>query len=191
MDSKTDTVQAEIDGLGWRFDHSYARLPERFHARVGPEPVSAPTVMLVNRGLASDLGLDLSQASAESLAQLFSGNRLPVDAVPLAQAYAGHQFGHFAMLGDGRAVLWGEQITPAGPRCDLQFKGSGRTPFSRRGDGRAALGPMLREYLISEAMHGLGIPTTRSLAVAGTGDWVYREGPEPGRDGQGRLFPPQ
>ena len=180
MDSKTDTVQAEIDGLGWRFDHSYARLPERFHARIGPEPVSAPTVMLVNRGLANDLGLDLSQASAESLAQLFSGNRLPVDAVPLAQAYAGHQFGHFAMLGDGRAVLWGEQITPAGSRCDLQFKGSGRTPFSRRGDGRAALGPMLREYLISEAMHGLGIPTTRSLAVAGTGDWVYREGPESG-----------
>ena len=180
MDKKGDKLQQAIDGLGWRFDHSYARLPEPFYARVGPEPVSAPMLILVNQGLASDMGLDLSQASADSLAQLFSGNRLPADAVPLAQAYAGHQFGHFTMLGDGRAVLWGEHITPSGSRCDLQFKGSGRTPFSRRGDGRAALGPMLREYLISEAMHGLGIPTTRSLAVVGTGDWVYREGPEPG-----------
>ena len=180
MDKKVDRVQQEIDGLGWRFDHSYARLPESFYALVGPEPVSAPTLILVNQGLAGDLGLGLSQASADSLAQLFSGNRLPADALPLAQAYAGHQFGHFTMLGDGRAVLWGEHITPTGSRYDLQFKGSGRTPFSRRGDGRAALGPMLREYLISEAMHGLGIPTTRSLAVVGTGDWVYREGPEPG-----------
>ncbi len=180
MDQKTDRLQQEIDGLGWRFDHSYARLHESFYAHIGPEPVSAPTLILVNQGLARDLGLDLSEASADSLAQLFSGNRLPVDALPLAQAYAGHQFGHFTMLGDGRAVLWGEHITPTGSRCDLQFKGSGRTPFSRRGDGRAALGPMLREYLISEAMHGLGIPTTRSLAVVGTGDWVYREVPEPG-----------
>lgn len=180
MDQKTDRLRQEIDGLGWRFDHSYARLPESFYARVGPEPVSAPSLILVNQDLARDLGLDLSEASADSLAQLFSGNRLPADALPLAQAYAGHQFGHFTMLGDGRAVLWGEQMTPAGSRCDIQFKGSGRTPFSRRGDGRAALGPMLREYLISEAMHGLGIPTTRSLAVVGTGDWIYREVPEPG-----------
>ena len=141
MDKKVDGVQQDIDGLGWRFDHSYARLPESFYALVGPEPVSAPTLILVNQGLAGDLGLGLSQASADSLAQLFSGNRLPADALPLAQAYAGHQFGHFTMLGDGRAVLWGEHITPTGSRYDLQFKGSGRTPFSRRGDGRAAQHP--------------------------------------------------
>ncbi|MFM1881565.1 MAG: hypothetical protein RLZZ344_1799 [Pseudomonadota bacterium] len=175
-----DIEQQEIDGLGWQFDHSYARLPEVFFARVRPEPVSTPALVICNSRLASELGLDLGRASEASLAELFAGVQLPLAAEPIAQAYAGHQFGHFTMLGDGRAVLLGEQITPTGARYDLQFKGSGRTPFSRRGDGRAALGPMLREYLMSEAMHGLGIPTTRSLAVVGTGDWVYRDPPQPG-----------
>ncbi|MEY3668890.1 MAG: hypothetical protein RL258_285 [Pseudomonadota bacterium] len=180
MENSTTLGQQEIDSLGWQFEHSYARLPEVFFARVRPEPVSSPALVICNSRLASELGLDLGRASEASLSGLFAGAQLPSAAEPIAQAYAGHQFGHFTMLGDGRAVLLGEQMTPTGVRYDLQFKGSGRTPFSRRGDGRAALGPMLREYLISEAMHGLGIPTTRSLAVVGTGDWVYRDGPEPG-----------
>jgi uncharacterized protein YdiU (UPF0061 family) len=142
--------------------------------------VPAPEPIIFNHPLARELGLDLESLPDDELAQLFSGNALPEGAEPLAQAYAGHQFGHFAMLGDGRALLLGEHVAPDGTRYDLQLKGSGPTRFSRSGDGRAALGPMLREYVISEAMHALGIPTTRSLAVVTTGQPVYRESPLPG-----------
>ncbi|WP_448580247.1 protein adenylyltransferase SelO [Thermaurantiacus sp.] len=161
---------------GFRFDTSYARLPESLFTRLPPEPVRAPRLVVLNEALASDLGLDRPALTAD----IFSGNRLPEGATPLAQAYAGHQFGHFARLGDGRAVLLGEHLTPDGRRVDIQLKGSGRTPYSRSGDGRAALGPMLREYLVSEAMHALGIPTTRSLAVVATGETVLRDRPLPG-----------
>jgi len=161
--------------IGWRFDHSYARLPEAMFARVTPARARDPRVVVFNHRLAGALGLDASAVDSQSLATMLSGNALPDGALPLAQAYAGHQFGHFAMLGDGRALLMGEHLCPDGSRVDIHFKGSGPTPFSRRGDGRAALGPMLREYLISEAMHGLGIPTTRSLAVVATGEAVFRE----------------
>jgi uncharacterized protein YdiU (UPF0061 family) len=160
---------------GWNLHHSYATLPDHFFARVSPTPVRGPRLVILNTDLARDLGLGLEGAPEGDLAALFAGNTLPPGASPIAQAYAGHQFGNLAMLGDGRAILLGEQLTPAGQRHDIQLKGSGPTPFSRRGDGRAALGPMLREYVISEAMHALGIPTTRSLAVVATGDPVYRE----------------
>ncbi len=161
---------------GWRFDNSYARLPEVLHSRVGPVPVARPGLAVLNERLAGDLGLEAG-VLREAGAEIFAGNRIPEGAEPIAQAYAGHQFGHFTNLGDGRAVLLGEQITPGGGRFDIQLKGSGPTPYSRRGDGRAALGPMLREYIMSEAMHGLGIPTTRSLAVALTGEQIMREEP--------------
>lgn len=174
---KTDTYDKSPAAAGWNFDNSYARLPKDLYVRLDPTPVEAPKLALFNRPLAVSLGLDADRLSGEEGAALFAGNRLPEGAEPLAQAYAGHQFGHFAILGDGRAHLLGEQLTPDGERFDIQLKGSGRTPFSRNGDGRAALGPMLREYLISEAMHGLGIPTTRSLAVVTTGQSVYRETP--------------
>lgn len=163
---------------GWKLEHSYTQLPQRFFTRVQPTAVSEPKLVLLNDALAEELGLDPSV-----LAQTpgwFTGNVLPPGALPLAQAYAGHQFGNFTMLGDGRAILLGEQLAPSGERFDIQLKGPGRTPYSRGGDGRAALGPMLREYIISEAMHALGIPTTRSLAVAATGEPVYRETPLPG-----------
>ncbi len=162
-------------GVGWRLDRSYARLPDRFHSRVQPKPVREPRLVLFNRALASELGLDPERLSGAEGAGLFSGNRLPEGADPIAQAYSGHQFGNFTRLGDGRAILLGEQITPDGRRRDIQLKGAGRTPYSRGGDGRAALGPMLREYVMSEAMHALGIPTTRSLAVVTTGEPVFRE----------------
>jgi len=162
-------------GQGWNFDNSYARLPETLHVRRKPVPVPAPRLVLFNRPLAETLGLDAEALASAAGAAIFAGNRLPEGAEPLAQAYAGHQFGHFTMLGDGRAILLGEQVTPAGERFDIQLKGSGQTAFSRSGDGRAALGPMLREYLVSEAMHALGIPTTRSLAVVATGEAVQRE----------------
>ncbi len=161
--------------IGWKFDNSYARLPKEFFVRVEPSPVRAPALAIVNYRLARELGLNLEQIPEQDVASLFSGNRLPEEAEPIAQAYAGHQFGGFTMLGDGRAILLGEQITPSGLRFDVQLKGSGPTPFSRRGDGRAALGPMLREYIISEALAHLEIPTTRSLAVVKTGEPVYRE----------------
>ena len=164
-----------MTSIGWRFDHSYARLPEAMFARVAPSRARAPRLVVFNRTLAQSLGLDPDALDASRLAGMLSGNALPEGAEPIAQAYAGHQFGHFAMLGDGRALLVGEHLCPDGRRVDIQFKGSGPTPFSRRGDGRAALGPMLREYLISEAMHALGIPTTRSLAVVATGEAVFRE----------------
>lgn len=161
--------------IGWSFDNSYARLPEILFAKVKPAPVRRPSIAIVNYRLADELGLRLRDLSDEAAAGLFTGQRLPAGAEPIAQAYAGHQYGGFTMLGDGRAILMGEHRTPSGLLVDIQFKGSGQTPFSRRGDGRAAFGPMLREYLISEAMHALGIPTTRSLAVAGTGEPVFRE----------------
>src|SRR5688572_9145797 len=165
---------------GWRLEHSYAQLPALFHVAVAPTPVRAPRLVVLNRSLAASLGLNAEALAGDDGAAIFAGNRLPPGAKPLAQAYAGHQYGHFTTLGDGRAILLGEQVTPRGARFDVQLKGAGPTPFSRRGDGRAALGPMLREYIISEAMHALGIPTTRSLAVAVTGEDVLRQGPLPG-----------
>jgi len=166
---------------GWRLESSYASLPTVFHFAIEPVPVRAPRLVVFNRPLAESLGLATAALDGEIGAAIFAGNVLPPGASPLAQAYAGHQYGGFTTLGDGRAILLGEQITPHGARFDIQLKGSGRTPFSRGGDGRAALGPMLREYIISEAMHALGIPTTRSLAVAATGEQVMRQdGPLPG-----------
>ncbi|MER0204035.1 MAG: YdiU family protein [Nitrosomonas sp.] len=173
-------VQPANDNVGWRFDNSYARLPDYFYAPVHPMPVRAPRTILLNHALAESLGLNLRALTADQAALLFAGNALPDATQPVAQAYAGHQFGHFTMLGDGRAILLGEHLTPAGERFDIQLKGSGQTPFSRRGDGRAALAPMLREYIISEAMHALNIPTTRSLAVVTTGEPVVRETVLPG-----------
>ena len=164
---------------GWRFQTSYLSLPDCFYARVQPVPVRAPRLVLLNERLASELGLDPGELRNGQSA-IFAGNQLPPGATPLAQAYAGHQFGHFTKLGDGRAIVLGEHVTDDGRRVDVQLKGSGQTPFSRRGDGRAVLGPMLREYIISEAMYALGIPTTRSLAVAATGEPVFRETPLPG-----------
>ncbi len=169
------TARGTSDDAGWRFNNSYARLPEVLYSRVMPVPVRRPGMVVLNEALARGLGLDPAMLAGESGAEIFAGNRLPPGAEPIAQAYAGHQFGHFTSLGDGRAILLGEQIAPDGARFDIQIKGSGRTPYSRRGDGRAALGPMLREYIISEAMHALGIPTTRSLAVVTTGEQVMRE----------------
>ena len=160
---------------GWHLEHTYASLPSLFHVPARPTPVREPRVIVFNRPLAIALGLDADALDGPDGAAIFGGNALPEGATPIAQAYAGHQFGYFTALGDGRAILLGEQITPAGDRVDIQLKGPGRTPFSTRGDGRAALGPMLREYLVSEAMHALGIPTTRSLAVVATGEAVYRD----------------
>jgi uncharacterized protein YdiU (UPF0061 family) len=160
--------------------NTYSALPARFYARVATAPVREPRLVAVNSRLASELGLDPAVLEREG-AGWFSGNQAPDDADPIAMAYAGHQFGGFVpQLGDGRAILLGERVGRDGVRRDIQLKGSGRTPFSRNGDGRAALGPMLREYLISEAMHALGIPTTRSLAVVTTGEQVVREDLLPG-----------
>ena len=175
MGSKSESKS----GAGWKFDNSYVRLPAALYARVGPVGVTKPGLAVFNERLARELGLD-AEALRDEGAEIFAGNRVPEGAEPIAQAYAGHQFGHFTNLGDGRAVLLGEQIAPGGGRFDIQLKGSGQTPYSRRGDGRAALGPMLREYIISEAMHALGIPTTRSLAVATTGEQIMREEMLPG-----------
>jgi len=162
------------------FQHSYSGLPVRFHAQVKPTPVANPQLVVFNTPLARDLGLDPKVIEPQAAA-LFSGNHLPEDAQPLAMAYAGHQFGGFVpRLGDGRAILIGEIRGRDGALRDIQLKGAGLTPFSRNGDGRAVLGPMLREYLISEAMHALGVPTTRSLAVVTTGERVYREEVLPG-----------
>lgn len=163
--------------IGWHFDNSYIRLPEPFFARTDPEEAPSPELIVFNHPLAESLGLDAIILESGEGVEFLAGNKIPEGAAPIAQAYAGHQFGHFTMLGDGRAVLLGEQLTPEGKRVDIQLKGSGATPFSRGGDGRAALGPMLREFIMSEAMHALGIPTTRSLAVAVTGEPVHREEP--------------
>ena len=161
--------------MDWRFEHTYAQLPSVFFAPATPAEVREPRISILNHRLAGELGLDLAAMAPSAAAALFAGQEIPAGAQPIAQAYAGHQFGGFAKLGDGRAILLGEHRTPDGRLLDIQFKGSGRTKFSRGGDGRAALGPMLREYVISEAMVALGIPTTRSLAVVTTGESVYRE----------------
>ena len=165
---------------GWNIETSYTQLPDAFYARVKPTAVRAPKIVAFNHELAKNLGLNSDALESNEGANFFSGNETLPGSEPIAQAYAGHQFGYFTMLGDGRAHLLGEHLTPDGRRVDIQLKGSGPTPFSRRGDGRAALGPMLREYIISETMHALGIPTTRSLAVVATGEPVYREKELPG-----------
>ncbi|HEY7384915.1 MAG TPA: YdiU family protein [Beijerinckiaceae bacterium] len=158
------------------FDNSYARLPDRFFARVEPTPVAAPRLVRVNRELAVELGLDPDRLAGPEGVEILAGRRVPQGAEPIAMAYAGHQFGQFVpQLGDGRAILLGEVVARDGTRRDIQLKGSGPTPYSRRGDGRAALGPVLREYLVSEAMAALGIPTTRTLAAVQTGETVARE----------------
>jgi uncharacterized protein YdiU (UPF0061 family) len=173
METPTTSI-ADHNAVGWRFDHTYARLPNVLFDAARPAAVRAPRVSIRNHRLADELGLNLDAISPEAAAALFAGQNLPADSRPIAQAYAGHQFGGFTMLGDGRAILLGEHRTPSGRLVDIQFKGAGPTRFSRGGDGRAALGPMLREYIISEAMSALGIPTTRSLAVVTTGEPVYR-----------------
>ncbi|MBN2905839.1 MAG: YdiU family protein [Rhodobacteraceae bacterium] len=157
------------------FDNSYARLPERFHTRQAPVPVRAPALLRLNTDLARQMGLDPAALGSEDGIAMLAGNLVPEGAAPLAQVYAGHQFGGFVpQLGDGRAILLGEVVTPDGTRRDIQLKGAGPTPYSRMGDGRAALGPVLREYIVSEAMHALGIPTTRALAAVTTGEDVFR-----------------
>jgi len=163
--------------IGWRFDNTYSKLPDSMLTKLAPIPVKAPELVILNRSLSKVLGLDFSNISEKDLALIFSGNNLPEGSDAIAQAYAGHQFGYFTILGDGRAITIGEHLSKNNKRFDIQFKGSGRTPYSRNGDGRAALGPMLREYIVSEAMFGLGIPTTRSLAVVTTGEKVIRETP--------------
>jgi uncharacterized protein YdiU (UPF0061 family) len=170
-----EAVQHADSSQGWKLEISYSKLPKTFYTHIMPTPVKAPRLVIFNHALAKSLGLSLTETNPEDLARLFSGNALPEGSTPIAQGYAGHQFGHFTMLGDGRAHLLGEQVTPDGKRVDIQLKGSGQTPYSRRGDGRAAFAPMLREYLISEAMHALGIPTTRSLALVTTGEPVLRD----------------
>ena len=164
-----------MNKINWNFDNTYFNLSSSFKEDVDPVPVKNPELILLNEKLASSLNLDFSKISNKELSNIFSGNSLPKGSNSIAQAYAGHQFGHFTMLGDGRAVLIGEHTTKSNKKYDIQFKGSGKTAFSRNGDGRAALGPMLREYIISEAMHNLNIPTTRSLAVVKTGENVIRE----------------
>ncbi|MDA9605737.1 YdiU family protein [Candidatus Pelagibacter sp.] len=166
--------------IGWHFDNTYSKLSNTFKEDIKPTPVHDPELVILNKELSKDLNLDFSKIDNKDLAKLFSGNSLPENANPIAQAYAGHQFGHFTMLGDGRAVLLGEHLVDQKDRFDIQFKGSGRTSFSRGGDGRAVLGPMLREYIISEAINALKIPTTRSLAVVKTGEKIVRENLLPG-----------
>ena len=166
-----------ISKIGWRFDNTYSKLPDTMLSKLDPIPVKSPKIVILNSSLSKELELDFSNINNEDLASIFSGNKLPEGSDAIAQAYAGHQFGQFTMLGDGRAIVIGEHLSKNNQRFDIQFKGSGKTPFSRNGDGRAALGPMLREYIISEAMHALNIPTTRSLAVVKTGETVMRETP--------------
>ena len=161
--------------IGWHFNNSYSKLSDTFREEIKPVSVNNPEIIIFNESLASELNLDFSKIDKKELSKIFSGNVLPNGSNSIAQAYAGHQFGHFTMLGDGRAVLIGEHTTKANKKYDIQFKGSGKTAFSRNGDGRAALGPMLREYIISEAMNYLNVPTTRSLAVVKTGEDVIRE----------------
>ena len=163
------------------FDTTYARLPERFYTRLPPNPVKAPRLLMLNNALAHDLDLDADWLASNAGLAMLAGNAWPETAASIATVYAGHQFGHFSpQLGDGRALLLGEILDRTGQRRDIQLKGSGPTPYSRRGDGRSALAPALREYLISEAMHALGIPTTRALAVIATGEPVWRESLQPG-----------
>ena len=168
-------LKDQSKSLGLELDTSYLQLPSSFYSIVKPNPFPNPKLVLFNEELARMIGLRQSDYKSGNGLAMLAGNYFPDDVTSIAQAYAGHQFGHFTMLGDGRAMLIGEHITPDGKRVDLQLKGSGRTPYSRGGDGRATLGPMLREYIISEAMHGLNIPTTRTLAVVTTGQEVVRE----------------
>ena len=160
---------------GLNFDNSYIKLPREFYSYISLHPVESPKLIILNNELSNFLGLNTDFLKSKEGIYIMSGNIKSPDGVYISQAYAGYQFGSFTMLGDGRALLIGEQITPSGKRFDIQLKGSGRTPYSRNGDGRAVLGPMLREYIVSEAMHGLRIPTTRSLSVISTGEKVYRE----------------
>lgn len=177
-------TQESVSETGWDavpFDNSYARLPGVFYTRLNPTPVAAPRLLRANAALAEKIGIDPALLSDPQTAQVLAGNLIPASAQPLAQVYAGHQFGNWVpRLGDGRAILMGEIVGPDGIRRDLQLKGSGPTPYSRMGDGRAVLGPVLREYVVSEAMAGLGIRTSRALAMVSTGEIVRREGPEPG-----------
>lgn len=163
------------------FDNSYARLPARFYAKLSPTPVRDPSLLAVNESLATQMGLDIDWLRSSAGLAMLAGNVMPAGAEPLAQAYAGHQFGGWSpQLGDGRANVLGEVVGPDGARWDIQLKGSGPTPFSRRGDGRAGLGPVMREYIVSEAMHALGVPTTRALGAVRTGERVQRETGVPG-----------
>ncbi len=161
--------------IGWKFDNTYLNLSQSMLSKLNPTPVKTPELVLFNHNLSREIDLDFSHINNKELALIFSGNKLPDGSESIAQAYAGHQFGHFTVLGDGRAHTIGEHLDNNKNRYDIQFKGSGKTPYSRNADGRAALGPMLREYIISEAMHNLGVPTTRSLAVIKTGENVIRE----------------
>lgn len=172
-------IHAESVSAGFKFDNSYAKLASALYEKQRPVSVNKPSLLLLNVELANNLGLNPALLEKEA-AEFLSGNSVYATAEPIAQAYAGHQFGGFNILGDGRAILLGEHITPENTRVDIQLKGSGRTAYSRSGDGRAALGPMLREYIISEAMYALGIPTTRSLAIINSGEMVYRDDAYPG-----------
>ena len=181
MDAITQETLSDASWDTVPFDNSYARLPDDFYTRLGPTAVSAPRLIKVNRRLAEEIGVDPEVLDGTDSAGVLSGNLIPGSAEPLAMVYAGHQFGNWVpRLGDGRAILLGEVVGPDGIRRDIQLKGSGPTPYSRMGDGRAVLGPVMREYIVSEAMAGLGIRTTRALAMATTGEIVRREGPEPG-----------
>ena len=161
--------------IGWKFDNTYPKLPSIMLSKIKPTPVKKPELIILNNDLSKEIDLNFTEINDNELAHIFSGNKLPRGSETISQAYAGHQFGHFTILGDGRAHIIGEHVTKQKERFDIQFKGSGQTPYSRNADGRAALGPMLREYLISESMHSLGIPTTRSLAVIKTGENIIRE----------------
>ena len=173
-------MNANNKNIGWNFDNTYIKLPEIFLSQNFPTKVKNPKLLILNSNLSKELGLNFEKLDDKETASYLSGNLTPTGSQPFSQAYAGHQFGHFTMLGDGRATMIGEQIKPNNKRVDIQFKGSGKTKYSRNGDGRAALSPMLREYIISEAMYGLNISTTRSLAVVTTGENVMRENPLPG-----------
>ena len=161
--------------IGWEFDNTYSKLSKNMFSKLSPIPVREPNLVLFNHSLSKEIGLNFSEIDDKEMALIFSGNKLPEGSETLAQAYAGHQFGHFTILGDGRALTMGEHVSKNKKRYDIQFKGSGITPYSRNADGRAALGPMLREYIISEAMHNLKIASTRSLALVSTGEEVIRE----------------
>ncbi len=181
MDASAPRSPENTPFEGIAFDNSYARLPEVFHARMSPVPVAGPSLIRLNESLAESLGLDPDALASSEGVQMLAGNRPASGAEPVAMAYAGHQFGNFVpQLGDGRALLLGEVVDPAGVRRDIHLKGAGATPFSRGGDGRSSIGPVVREYLACEAMAALGIPTTRALAALATGETVMRRQPEPG-----------
>lgn len=169
-----------LDKFGWNFDNSYKKLSKRLYRKIKVNPVDSPKLVIFNNELAEKLGLNIEEFNSEFGLAILSGSEMPDNAASIAQAYMGHQFGYPVILGDGRAVMIGEQITPEQERFDVQLKGSGPTPFSRGGDGRASIGPMMREYLISESLNALNIPTTRSLAVVLTGEKVFRNKVEDG-----------